>query len=265
MENKLLILQKFFYQGRLANMCLQLASGLGIAKKCGRELAVPIWPYEEFFEGYIKVVERNIKENEIRELGFAYCGDYLQLKLNNNIPSIDLSGYFQSERYFEHCIQDVKAFFMWKEEKFRHIREKYENLLGYNTVAIHVRRGDYVGHEGYIQLPMSYYISSLRMIEGKYKVAIFSDDIEWCKRNFSLVNRDITYIEGNRNIDDLYLMSKMTNCIIANSTFSWWGAWLGEGRGKIIHPGALFKGSMKDYDIKDFFPKRWIKNDIWKD
>lgn len=255
---------KFGYQGRLGNMLFELASCYGIANKSGRKLVLPEWQYQEFFKGKVEIVPRNILPFEVRELGFAYCGDYMYSRLANDKPHIDVSGYFQSEKYFKHCVDDVRKFFSWEESKFEHIREKYEHLLHGNTVAIHVRRGDYVGHSGYIPLPMKYYIDALREIDNRSTVVVFSDDIDWCKRSFSLIAAKIEFIEGNRNIDDLYLMSKMRNFIIANSTFSWWGAWLGEKNGgKIIHPGALFAGAMADYDIKDYFPDRWVVSNKW--
>ncbi len=250
---------KFYYMGRLANMLFELASAYGIAKRAGRELVLPCWPYEEYFKGRVRLVERMLNPHEIRETGFSYCGDYFQMKLNNGIPHLDISGFLQSEKYFEHCKEDIKAFFTW-EDKFSHL-PVYEGV----TTAIHVRRGDYVGHEGYINLPVGYYITSLRMLgrQNVGRVLVFSDDISWCKKALSLLAYKVEFIESNKPIEDLYLMSRCTNFIIANSTFSWWGAWLGEGKGRIIHPGAIFKGSMANYNIKDYFPERWEENKLW--
>lgn len=255
---------KFWYMGRMGNMLFELASAYGIAKKSGRKLVLPCWPYEKYFKGRVEIVERKIEEKtEIKEQGFSYCGEYFQARLKGPQPHYNISGYLQSERFFEHCIQDVKEFFTWETSEFERVYEKYFSLINKQCTAVHVRRGDYVGHEGYINLPLDYYKSSLNILKDRGDVLVFSDDIGWCIKNMQLLSKNIHFIQGNSPIEDLYLMSLCNNCVIANSSFSWWGAWLGEGKGEIIHPGVMFKGSMKDYNIKDYYPKRWTENKKW--
>ncbi len=264
METKILGFPKFGYIGRIGNMLFEFASAFGIASRCGRTLALPEWPFKEFVYSPHVIPRDQGKYPEIMEQGFAYCGDFMYHMLNNDYKRLDISGYLQSERYFSHVIPQIKKFLEWKPEIRAKVVDKYFDQLQGNSVAIHIRRGDYVGNDNYISLPLEYYISSLRLIPNRDFVFVFSDDIKWCKEHMVIMAYKLVFVEGNTDMEDLCLMSLCRNYIIANSSFSWWGAWLGEGSGSIVvHPGAIFKGGMADYDIKDYFPKRWVENKKW--
>jgi hypothetical protein len=89
-----------------------------------------------------------------------------------------------------------------------------------------VRRGDYLGHNGlFTILPLAYYVEAMAITQGPY--IVFSDDIAWCRTHLP---GDCIFMEHNRNHEDLFLMAACDEHIIANSSFSWWGAWLGGGR-----------------------------------
>jgi hypothetical protein len=96
-----------------------------------------------------------------------------------------------------------------------------------------------------------------KMGNDKYYI-IFSDDISWCKENLSFLNNKI-FIEGNTDFQDLYLMSKCKNNIIANSSFSWWGAWLNTNKDKIvIAPKKWFGISNSHLDTSDLYCNNWV-------
>jgi hypothetical protein len=95
--------------------------------------------------------------------------------------------------------------------------------------------------------------------QGVKKFYVFSDDIEWCKNFFSDI-LDFEFISGNNEIRDLYLMSSCENNIIANSSFSWWGAWLNKNPNKkVIAPSVWFGPAKKNVITEDLYCKNWIK------
>lgn len=167
-------------------------------------------------------------------------------------------GYFQSERYFTDS-EYVKWLFQpadWVEERI----EKYDWLFkDTTTCSIHVRRGDYKTiQEFHPLMEEEYYqraISGLNHLKiGKF--AIFSDDIDYCRELFK--GDEYVFIK-DRDYTELFVMAKCDHHIIANSSFSWWGAWLGERQGSVtIAPETWFGSECKDNPM-DIIPARWQK------
>ena len=164
------------------------------------------------------------------------------------IPELDevlLYGYFQSEKYFKHHRDSLLDFFDCP-------RNKVKN----NNVSMHVRRGDY------LQIPEAlptqseeYYREALSRIGEYEELYIFSDDISWCKETFS--DLDAIYQDTNKDHEDLYLMMQQRYHILANSSFSWWGAWLAQTDGMVIYPKLWF--GIKGPDTsKDIPAEGWI-------
>lgn len=166
-------------------------------------------------------------------------------------------GYFQSEKYFKHKRDEVLKIFRPAPE-FDDKINSYSNL--FNSIGIHVRRGDYVKqHKGrMIYLDINYYKKALSLLPNDLNVLVFSDDITWCRENF--IGDRFKYIDEPDYIC-IYLMSKMKYGVIANSTFGWWGFWLGNSE-KIIAPKEWFGQGVihKNYEY-DIVPENWIK--IW--
>jgi hypothetical protein len=166
-----------------------------------------------------------------------------------------------SYKYFEDL--DIHNYFIFKDKIVDHIQEKYSDLLKYKTASIHVRRGDYLSEEWINTLwhcSNKYYKTALSMLEGIEKVAVFSDDIEWCKKNFK--GNKFVFIEGESDYVDLCLMSFIQNNIIANSTFSWWGAYLNQNKDKrVICPEYYFKNIPEQEDA--YFNKKYLYPDSW--
>ena len=121
--------------------------------------------------------------------------------------------------------------------------------------AVHVRRTDYAKSNGFHNmLDMDYYDEAISNI-GSGKYVIFSDDIEWCRR--SLKFKNLFFVEGNSSWEDLFLMSLCNNNIMANSTFSWWAAFLNKNKNKrIIFPSKWF-GKKCKHKTNDMFPTSW--------
>ena len=177
-----------------------------------------------------------------------------------------LVGYWQSEKYF-HAIASgiVKEFQIRLPQKGKNaeLSRKIQNI---NSVSIHVRRGDYVNNPKANQVhglcSLDYYTDSIKFIKEKITSPhffIFSDDIIWAKENIKIVG-PVTYVDHNREIacEDFRLMSQCKNHIIANSSFSWWSAWLSQNTDKIvIVPKKWFNAEKRN--TKDLLPESWIK------
>lgn len=177
------------------------------------------------------------------------------------------SGYWQSEKYFldiEYKIRKVFSFDKKITQENLKLIEEISNKN--NTVSIHVRRGDYISHDSLGNLtPVFYYKEGIKYIREKIQnplFLIFSNDIEWCKKNFDFKEEEVIYIDWNKDENsfmDMYLMSICKNNIIANSSFSWWGAWLNTNTNKIvIAPEKWFRDESK-LKYKDIVPEKWIK------
>jgi len=180
---------------------------------------------------------------------------------------IRLSGYFQSHKFFEDQEDHIRKMFTFKKE----IREKveYDNSFllglqksGVDLCFIHVRRTDYLDfQDNHPQVGMEYYNRACDIIreatDGKGAFIVCSDDIEWCKKQFPT---DCFFVEGQKDYEDLYLMSLCMHGIICNSTFGWWGAWLIDKPSPIIvAPKRWFGPAYSHWRADDLYLPNWIK------
>lgn len=179
-----------------------------------------------------------------------------------DIPDGDviINGFFQSEKYFNHNRNELLEFFKMPELVSEKINKKYSHFLNQRTTSIHVRRGYYVRRypNHHPTQTIEYYTESVKDLNDDTDLfLIFSDDIEWCKENLKIKNS--VYIENERDYIEIYLMSLCNNNIIANSSFSWLGAWLNNNENKkVIGPKTWF-GPEIHFVSSDIIPETWIK------
>jgi hypothetical protein len=250
--------------GRLGNQMFQIASTIGVALKNGVDYSFPNWvcyesktEYHKFFTKKLPVLNINSQIINIHETQF----NYKDIEIPNDGKIYSLNGYFQTEKYFKVCEDIIREYFTPIDEIEKEIDLKYKNILK-NSCSIHIRRGDYIGQTSHHPIQsLEYYYQGIKEIYGDnvndVNFLIFSDDIEWCKKNITLPN--IHFIENNINIIDMMLMSKCKNNIIANSSFSWWGAWLNKNVDKkVIAPKKWFGESLRHYNTDDIIPKKWV-------
>jgi hypothetical protein len=164
-------------------------------------------------------------------------------------------GYFQSEKYFKKYRKDILNLFDLPLNIRTELDKKYSHL--YNRTVIHVRRGDYLNDQNnHVVMDMDYFNNAMSYFDFNNKYVVFSSDIEWCKQNF--IKGKFEFIE-EKDYCEIYLMSKMKNFIISNSTFSWWGAWLSESENKkIIAPKKWFGPNLNHLETKDIYCDNWI-------
>ena len=167
-----------------------------------------------------------------------------------------MKGYFQSELYFRHNRNKILNLFSPLSTDLEYIKSKYQPYLDNPLISLHVRRGDYLKFpEVHPTCNIKYYKNALSEFPSKLKVLIFSDDVDWCKQNFS---GDRFIFIQEKDYISLHLMSLCTYNIIANSSFSWWGAWLNSSPNKVAIAPKQWFGSKASHDPKDLIPKTWI-------
>jgi hypothetical protein len=159
---------------------------------------------------------------------------YAQMR-KGAIPDI----YVQNPEYFDYYKDDIKKWFG-------------EGIGKIDKVAIHVRRGDYVNHPFYVDLSQTDYYEKAMAEFPNRKFLVFSDDIQWCKDYF--IGDEYEFNEDNE-IDALNAMASCTGHIIANSSFSWWGAYLSPHGGKVIAPKAWHPDGIERTKL----PKEWVR------
>lgn len=180
----------------------------------------------------------------------------------NHGSNLFLDGYWQSERYFAD-IRNILVQELQLREPLdstnQHLAKKMQQV---NSVTLHVRRADYVNNPTYAQCTVDYYQRALKMIAERVNnlhVYVFSDDIPWVKAHIHLAvpTTYVSHNNGPANYLDLVLMQYCTHSIIANSSFSWWGAWLKKNEtGLVIAPQTWYTDPRKV--TQDLLPLRWV-------
>jgi hypothetical protein len=238
--------------GRLGNNMFQIAACIGYAKKHGVDWGIK--------KGY---VERGFQADQVDKY-FPHLPECDELYRGYNEPrftyqeipffpqGVRLVGFWQSEKYFKHAEDDVRKAFNLK------------YVSGYEDyVSIHVRRGDYATNpEHFPPINDDYLLHATDITDGK-KYIVFSDDIAWCKEYFRKYGDNIEFSEGRNEYEDLCLMASCGHNIIANSSFSWWAAWLNRDPNKIVispsHENWFGPKNGEHGNTQDIIPENWIQ------
>lgn len=182
------------------------------------------------------------------------CGYHFDETLFNTCDdNVDLYGYFQSEKYFKHIEDEIRKDFTFHQDVVESCREILDNQ---EAISLHIRRSDYLHLQSFHPVPpIEYYIEALKKLPD-VPVLIFSDDIDWCLMQ-SVFDPDRFFVsQANSAEHDMCFMSMCKYHIIANSSFSWWGAWLARSE-KVIAPKIWFGPSLMDHDTSDLYCEGW--------
>jgi hypothetical protein len=194
----------------------------------------------------------NLLGKFMRALGFfrSYYKERQRNILDNNIfdkPNLYLNGYWQNEKYFfkikEELIKELEPMHPLSSKALTYRK----NIISVNSVSLHVRRGDFLLHSHINTLDVSFYQNAISYIESKVNSPvffIFSNDYDWCRENLKFIKNAVFVEDSESDIDDLMLMSYCKHNIIANSSFSWWAAWINTNSDKIV-----------------IAPKKWLEVD----
>jgi len=230
--------------GRLGNILFQASATIALALDNNVDYQFPkFWSDRKYFNiPEEKFVDKLYYLNNYKELNYHYNKIIFKDNLN-------LNGYFQSYYYFNSQDKIIKKLLT-------------PNIIinKQDYVSLHVRRTDYLIHNNCYKIlnRNNYYDKAMEISSGK-KFLIFSDDINWCKQNFT--GNEFDFVEGNNAPTDLKLMA---NClggnIIANSSFSWWGAYLNENINNcVISPNDWFGPELSMNNTKDLYLPSWIR------
>ena len=250
-------------QGGLCNQLFQWAFGYSLSRKLNTKVYYDISFYHqaqdlnprtderkfclpELIKCEIPLVNKKVINNFQSKPRVVISDDYDFLNFDyNDSLGYYFDGYWQNEKYIKGVRDEILSF----------IDFNIDHSFDFNnSCSLHVRRGDYLNasHIHTIQ-PLSYYQKALDIIQPKGNLFVFSDDINWCKENFKF--EKMIFMEHNSNIDDLKLMSLCQDNIIANSSFSWMGAWLNQNKNKkIICPKKWFGDGTNESEIR---PESW--------
>lgn len=189
--------------------------------------------------------------------------------INNSMKDCFLSGYWQSEKYFSDVESDIRADFTFQLPLENKNAELVKRIDQVNAVSLHVRRGDYANNpktkSKHGLCSLDYYHAAIAHIAERVQQPVFfvfSDDMDWVKNNLKIdfPHQYIVHNVGAESYNDMRLMSLCRHHIIANSSFSWWGAWLNASPEKIvIAPKKWFEKWFVDQtDVQDLFPPNWV-------
>lgn len=244
--------------GGHGNQLFQLAFGLAQAKRLGVKLQLNtsklgghrVYNLDQW-QIQTPVVPYQI-DPTVREQGMPYNPTLADSIKNGDV----IQGYWQTEKYFESVEAELLA--LRPRVTANALLENIFNIM--QPVAVHVRRGDYMRepHASFHgNLGMDYYREGMKYIYDRVRHAkffIFSDDPQWARENFD----GCTIVEPSEEASDIQAMSFCKGGIItANSSFSWWGAWLGKKDRIVVAPKNWFQS--KDEDARDIVPERWVR------
>jgi len=185
----------------------------------------------------------------------------------NQSTDVFFDGYWQSEKYFLDYREDLLKQFILKESIDSKSKYYEQEINIKESVSLHIRRGDYVDNERTNSVhgvcSLDYYERAVELVSNrldKPHFFVFSDDLEWAKANMDFIEK-VTFVQLGKTVPDheeMYLMSQCKHHIIANSSFSWWGAWLNKNPAKIVvAPKRWFKD--KSINTSDLIPDAWIR------
>ena len=217
-----------------------------------------------------------VNGNTVSETGYEFDED-----LFNTCPdNVNLDGYYQTEKYFKHAEKNVRKDFTFKDDILEACKEYIDQ---YDDISfLHVRRGDNVGREDYYPMPTPEWMGE--MVEKHFpnrQILICTDDLDWVKSQDVFKDDKFIISETRLYYDtpvmigggsyakslvpyyDLCLMSLCNGAIIANSSLSWWGAWLQASPDKkIVAQDPWYGPKLSSNDTKDLYPESWIVEKI---
>ena len=272
-------------EGRLGNQIFQYAFMKGISSRCNLEFMIPDSEADRYdnyglFDCFelsgCKTGEVNYPTIECRDTLFN------EELFNSCKDNVNYSGTYQTEKYFENVDSELRKDLTFKKGYLEPCQEFIDSLGGRDKcIFLHVRRGNpnITGRRGekwsYQMLQDShplckkeYYLEALKQFPDDKNVIIVSDLIGWCKKQDWLQEDRFYFSDSSYEVFgdgasipyvDLCLMSLCGGGIIANSSLSWWGAWLQNNTGKIVAPDPWYGNAYSHLDTKDLIPDRWVK------
>lgn len=274
--------------GGLGNQMFQYAAGRALAERLGADLLLDLRGFRRYrLRSYgldrMAIAARPATRRELarwpaflrgtrwpaglfglsacwfREAGPRYAPHFETLS-----GDVGLDGYFQSERYFLAVRPSLRKEFRPRAPQSLRNARLAEAIRAAPSVSLHVRRGDYASNPATLAVhglcSPAYYrraVSALRERHEGLRFFVFSDDPAWCRENLALA--DAVFVDNNAAAPecDIFLMSQCRHHVIANSSFSWWGAWLADAEGTVVAPTRWYTDpALRDDDL---IPSGWLR------
>lgn len=246
---------KFPY-ARFGNNLWELAALNAFAKRYDTTWMIPKWEHADIFENPLPIGDLPNPDLTLKEPHFRYCQDYFDtFSKEFQTKTVDLLGYFQNEKYFDS--DETKRLLTIKPELVAQVREKYSYLFTKPTIAVGVRRTDYLTNGNYHILPASYYIQALQTFNlDEFNIIFFSSEKGWPWFHFKCLPNAF-FPEFESDIESFICGTLMDNWIIANSTYHFWMSYLSSAK-RVIQPKQLFAGRLLEENGEDTF---YIENE----
>ncbi|QBF33762.1 alpha-1,2-fucosyltransferase [Thalassococcus sp. S3] len=270
--------------GRLGNQMFQYAAGRALALRHNTDVALDTRSAVDRNEGVLtRVFDLPLTQADhqppykgdglLRYAAWRYLGGPPRFQRERGLgynpgfedweDGIYLHGYWQSERYFADIAETVRADFTFPEQMSEQNAEMAAQIGAGTSVSLHVRRGDYLSTGAHGVCDQAYYTAAidalLPKIDGEPTIYVFSDDPAWARDNLTLpCPRIVVDFNGpEADYEDMRLMSFCDHNIIANSSFSWWAAWLNDNPAKEVAGPANWFSDPK-LSNPDILPDRWL-------
>ena len=268
---------------RLGNFLFVYYSLLDIAKVTGHELVLPDWYMWQYMLHPPKI-DTGIQEDELFPFRtYDYSREEKDWLYNyfaerkDKVININLGSNNQSELWFQDQEPYIKEMCAFKAEVIQQVKDKYSQVFTKPTIGIGIRRGDFVGHGVFYQIPEGWYERALTTCFPdweSYNIVIFSDDIDWCKQYFT--GKPYLYAEPNGThthadnfkhyhndpMEQFILGSLLDNFIGGSSTFTWWQMWYVSrvNGGTVVHSGKnLSDAGEREFGVNpNYYPADWI-------
>jgi hypothetical protein len=220
------------------------------------------------FDTNALIMRRVLRRLKVAHKGVRYERTFkFDEQLLHTCPPVYLDGYWQSYKYFEGVSKQIRKELTPKTPLAGKNKEIAQRISSSNSVSIHVRRGDYISNpeanktHGFVGI--KYYEKAIQYVRAQVTEPhffVFSDDLLWARENLGLGANETVFVDHNMagaSFEDMRLMSLCNANVIANSSFSWWGAWLGYEPGKLVlYPANWF--AIGDKDISTLCPSQWM-------
>lgn len=261
---------------RTGNFLFQYASLLGLSRRYNTELCMPSNFMFNYFENPPIICDNLKTDMEVFEINHYYDPEHwnqFSEDFKNKTVNFRLNSFLQSPKYWEDNKDFVIEKLRFKPELIEAVRIKYAEALSRKTIGISIRRGDFVNHGVFYQIPVDFYMASVKKYFNDYEdynLIFFSDDPVWIRENFKGPN--IYYSDGdftgsnynNDPMEQLIYGSLCDNFVISNSTFSWWLGYyavnMKNSDGKVIHCGHNLTNNVLNSNPDDYYHQDWISN-----
>jgi len=225
--------------------------------------------FNQFFKKPFTSLSDKWQKKVLKKVGLIRIlepGSHQTININTfGAKHILLNGFWQTEEYFKKYEKQIRRDFSFMSPPKSDIKFWLNKINHTNSISIHIRREDYANNPKtrayHGLLSLKYYSSAIKLIKTKVckpVFFVFSDDLQWVKKNFKISNKFFYVDHENQDWEDLRLMSHCQHNIIANSSFSWWGAWLNKNKRKIVIAPANWYAS-KSIDSSKITPQSWLK------